>query len=135
MPVILLYWFATSRRQKMGNFTQNLVRNAVGLVLVPKTNRKRHKTCKNQTMFEKLKYPYFAVYGLIHRSKIYPNNWNNVFPSLFEFCHYFAVYALIHESQIYGNNENNLLPLLFESQLPSVAKWSPLKVFSRVTYF
>ena len=64
-------------------------------------------------MFEKRKYPYLAVYGLIHRSKIYQNNWNNVFPSLFEFCHYFAVYGLIHGSQIYGNNKNNFAPVIW----------------------
>ena len=40
---------------------QNLVQNAVSLLLAFKTNVKWCKNCKNQTLFEKRKYMYFAM--------------------------------------------------------------------------
>ena len=61
MMVIWLYWFAvqkqtsTFRCQKTAVFMQNLVWNAVSLLLASKTDRKWGKNCKNQTMFEKRK--------------------------------------------------------------------------------
>ena len=83
-------------------YIQNLVEKRMRFFLAFKTYRKWLKNCKNQTMLEKHKYMYFAVWGLKH-------------------C-----------SQICKNTQNKVSSPLLDPWLPSIPKWSPLKVFSAI---
>ena len=83
-------------------FTQNLVQNTMTFFVSSKTDAKRLKNYKHQTMLEKRKYTYFTVWELKDSSQICKKTQNKVFLSV------------------------------LDPWLISIPKWSTLKMFSPV---
>ena len=62
---------------------QHLV-SELSLLPASKTDRKWHKICKNQTIFEKRKYTYFAVRVLKHSKQVQKNTQKFFYASLID---------------------------------------------------
>ena len=86
----------------------------MSLLLASKTHWNLPKDSKDQTMLQKRKYANFQVQGLKHKSKICKNTENK---ALF----FFFFYQKAPSSSL-------------DSWLPSISRWSPLKVFAQVIF-